>query len=562
MTPLGLVETTGQPAQPSTPLVPALSVRFEDVLASARRLWVRGRLGGLPRSAPAKSKESHWWGRWRRAPKPAVPPLVHLETRISGQTFTADVPLQPGDRFEALFAGDLPTARRGWRIARNRISCAGLTGEQCAVVLGSGAETRSAVVVILPLVFTQEQHGAQRLARSKSAVALAPILRGLQHSGGAWTYYYLGCVPPGLENRQGELALATTTLGWPTGEFVLLPADSLAAPAALVEGIDRLRWLFAGAAELIVVNQEPAATGPLASSVVAKADRADVRRLLHPEEDPRTVLQPTANEDPRSTGNGFHPARSNLVPRYPVVFCHGMLAMSTLRMCVPEDLNCFAPLRRFLEERGYRAFFPQVSPTGGVVARAAQLREQIERWTDGPINLIAHSMGGLDARHAITHEGLADRVRSLTTVSTPHRGTFLADWFITHFRHRVPLLFAMEAMGVNVDGFRDCRPDVCRAFNATTPDMPGIKYLSYGAAVTGSQVSPALRRAWTMLSAVEGPNDGMVSVASARWGEYLGTLNADHYAQTPDLTFVRPGEDFDSLSFYLGLLTNLARRGF
>jgi len=36
------------------------------------------------------------------------------------------------------------------------------------------------------------------------------------------------------------------------------------------------------------------------------------------------------------------------------------------------------------------------------------------------VHLFAHSMGGLDARHMITHLGMANRVRTLTTIGTPH----------------------------------------------------------------------------------------------------------------------------------------------
>ena len=65
-----------------------------------------------------------------------------------------------------------------------------------------------------------------------------------------------------------------------------------------------------------------------------------------------------------------------------------------------------------------------------------------------------------------------------------------------------------------------------------------------------------------LLTPREGPNDGLVSLASARWGEYLGTIHADHFAQTPDGVFLRPGEDFDALGFYTRLVEDLARRGF
>jgi triacylglycerol lipase len=92
--------------------------------------------------------------------------------------------------------------------------------------------------------------------------------------------------------------------------------------------------------------------------------------------------------------------------------------------------------------------------------------------------------------------------------------------------------------------------------------MPGVKYFSYGGEVPASRLSPLLRRGWNILKSVQGPNDGMVAVSSARWGEYLGTIQADHFAQTPDAVFLRPGEDFDSLGFFSRLVEDLARRGF
>jgi triacylglycerol lipase len=157
---------------------------------------------------------------------------------------------------------------------------------------------------------------------------------------------------------------------------------------------------------------------------------------------------------------------------------------------------------------------------------------------------------------------MADRVSSLTTISTPHRGTYLAEWFLRNYRHRFPLLFALEALGVNIAGFRACVRSTCAQFNATTPDAPSVRYFSYGAAVTQAQVNPILRRVWNILTALEGPNDGIVSVASAHWGEYLGTLAVDHFTQTPDYVLAHPQQGFDPLGFYLHLAEDLARRGF
>ena len=43
-----------------------------------------------------------------------------------------------------------------------------------------------------------------------------------------------------------------------------------------------------------------------------------------------------------------------------------------------------------------------------------------------------------------------------------------------------------------------------------------------------ARVSPALRRAWNLLTPVEGPNDGMVSITSASYGEHTDIWHGDH----------------------------------
>lgn len=563
MGPLGLVQPgTAGPESPPQPSATDLQVQFEETLASCRRLWLRGRLSGPALAAAGSAGEQPWWERWRRKPAAGEPPAVHLETRVSGHVLTAEVPLRSGGRFEAILTAELPVARRGWRIARNRVTWAGRNAEQCSVVLTPPDEARGVVIVLLPLALTSAAHGAEQFLRSEAATRLGPVLRELrQGPRGAHGLCYLAYVPPGAEPRPAALALAVTSLGWPGGNWVLLRDDHGSARCAFAEGIDRLRWLFAGNLDLVVINLEPDVAAELPALLEPREDRARVSRLVNPAEDPAAVLGGLPAEVVGRPGLTLRPTRAYLVPRHPVVFCHGMLAFSRLHMRLPEDLNSFSPLREFLRQRGFRALFPQVAPTGGVVARAGQLREQIRRWTDEPVNLIAHSMGGLDARYLLTHLGLADRVRSLTTIATPHRGTYLADWFLANYRQRVPLLLALEALGVNVDGFQDCRLDACRQFNARTPDVPGVRYFSFGGAVAAAHVAPVLRRAWHLLTVTEGPNDGMVSTASARWGEYLGTLHVDHFAQTPDMAFVRPGETFDALGFYLRLLQDLARQG-
>jgi triacylglycerol lipase len=537
-------------ANPPAPAEPRLWVG--ETLASSRRVWLRGRLLAVP---PAPSTNGNWYKRWWGKAQPPEPPRSgRLETRVSGTVLEADVPISPDGRFEALLPAELPPARRGWRVARNRLTYAGKTFEACALLLTPTPAASRAIVVVLPIAST--------FSRDPEARALAGCVRlnGWPASAAGQPIYYLAAVPLEAEDQQRELALATTALGWPAGHFVLLPAERASAASSLAVGVARLRWLFAGSLDVEVFNLEPEAASLLATDMAITEDRARVVRLANLESESwrmavRSIQDSVVQESLR-------PLRARRVTRFPLVFCHGMLAFSTIRMQLPENLNSFASLGQSLRDRGFRTLFPQVAPTSGIVDRARQLCEQIQRWTDQPVNLIAHSMGGLDARYLISHLNMADHVKSLTTISTPHRGTFMADWFIANYRNRVPLLLAMQAMGVNVDGFRDCKPSACTAFNAATPDMPGVTYFSYGGAVSQSRVTPFLRRAWTLLTPVEGANDGMVSVASARWGEYLGTIAADHFAQTPDAAFIRPGEDFDAAGFCFGVVEELARRGF
>jgi triacylglycerol lipase len=488
--------------------------------------------------------------------------MLQLQSEVGGATLQTTCPVQSDGIFDATFEVDLPPARRGWRIARNRVTLGTQTLPACSVVLEPPAEARTATIVILPCDYTLEPGGVQRLSQWLLAAPMAELFRRRQHCQTApCPVYYLAAVPLSGRSLQPELALAITSMGWPSGPFILAPASRSNAPEALAGILDRLRWLLAGRLDLLVINEEPRAQAAVLAAVRPKADRAAVDRFVRFDEDLTRISTLAAVPAARLLPTKPRPAHYRCVPRHPLVFCHGMLAMTMLRMQMPADTNSFIHLRPFLTERGIDALFPNVAPTGGVLERAEQLRDQIHRWTDEPVNIIAHSMGGLDARCLISRLGLAQRVRSLTTVSTPHRGSALAEWFHVHFRQRLPLFMTLEALGLNITGFGDCRPGRCREFNDRTPDAPGVRYFSYTAAVTPPRITPLLRRAWGIVTPQEGPNDGIVSVRSARWGEDLGTIAVDHFAQTPDGLFTRPDENFDTLGFYSRLIEGLARRG-
>lgn len=95
----------------------------------------------------------------------------------------------------------------------------------------------------------------------------------------------------------------------------------------------------------------------------------------------------------------------------------------------------FRGLKAHLQAGGHTAQFPPVPPIGTCESRARVLADAIQQaYPTGAVHIIAHSMGGLDSRMLIARNlhGLSDpgRIASLTTLSTPHRGTPLADLLV------------------------------------------------------------------------------------------------------------------------------------
>jgi hypothetical protein len=281
MTPVGLVEAVPQPIPTQVAPRAELQLHVEDVLATPQRLWVRGRLLDPDRPSPTL-RDTNWWEGWWVKPEAAVPPVTaQLQIHVSGHIFETTVPLTADGHFEALLDQPLPAARRGWRVARYQVTLAGGSARACGVVLTPPAEAAQAVVVLLPEALTYEADAFRRLARSEQIGQLTALFQRLQQTqGGARAIYYVAAVPSEAKDRQAQLALGATALGWPSGQFVLMPAEPVLCSAALTRGLDRLRWLLAGSLDLIVLNQEPAVGSALHQQLEPAADRAAIGHLV------------------------------------------------------------------------------------------------------------------------------------------------------------------------------------------------------------------------------------------------------------------------------------------
>lgn len=210
-----------------------------------------------------------------------------------------------------------------------------------------------------------------------------------------------------------------------------------------------------------------------------------------------------------------------------IVLVHGLCGFDRLYAFRRPMKDYFPGIGERLEAEGHRVFLAQVSPTAGIARRARDLKDFIDRVVPaGPIHLIGHSLGGLDARYAVSKLGLDSRVKSLTTVGTPHRGSSFADWG-WHNLSRLVVPF-LRLVGIPHEAFIDLRTDSCLRFNEDAPNVPGVRYASVAGACESSWVGLEWAVPHQIVDRAEGPNDGVVSVASAAWGESNEVWPGDH----------------------------------
>ena len=239
---------------------------------------------------------------------------------------------------------------------------------------------------------------------------------------------------------------------------------------------------------------------------------------------------------------------------FPIVLCHGVcrfdqLWSQALDVDNSDDpkkdmLHYFKGVRTMLVNQGFEVFHARVPWAAGVDERAEALRVCLERILHdscaAKINIMAHSMGGLDARHMLfndRHSGkIHQHVASLTTISTPHGGSPFADWAIGKVGDVIPIC---SSLGLDINAFHDLTVEACTRFNRQQAVVDfeaaceaGTRFQTYACRQKFIAIFTPLKLSYYYIEKEEGDNDGLVSVQSARWREryYRGTLeNTDHF---------------------------------
>src|SRR5271170_7975990 len=115
-----------------------------------------------------------------------------------------------------------------------------------------------------------------------------------------------------------------------------------------------------------------------------------------------------------------------------IILVHGILGFRE-----KFGIEYFRGVAEHFREKGLKVIAPILDPTQGIAFRGGQLCQQINRaLADGDLDptqkthIIAHSMGGLDSRWILSPanpNAIQAPIRSLTTISTPHLGSPIAD---------------------------------------------------------------------------------------------------------------------------------------
>ncbi|MBQ9069961.1 MAG: hypothetical protein IJY23_01260 [Clostridia bacterium] len=255
--------------------------------------------------------------------------------------------------------------------------------------------------------------------------------------------------------------------------------------------------------------------------------------------------------------------------KYPVILVHGLMIRHTKRF------KSFGKIENVLDNEGHNVYVSTHDGFGSIENNAEQLKEYVLKVLDETgaekVNLIGHSKGGLDSKYLITHLGMEDKIASLTTLSTPHKGSIIASsiWKLPLWLKKIIAFFINTFYRI----LGDKHPDAMRACDQLRSVDESEETLGFSEKVYCQSYSTTLERGrdcflmalphkiYKHFENVD--NDGLVSRESAKFGNYRGEcldISVSH-AQIVDFAS-RKSQKEKIYDFYKKLCRELEEMGF
>ena len=255
--------------------------------------------------------------------------------------------------------------------------------------------------------------------------------------------------------------------------------------------------------------------------------------------------------------------------KYPIILVHGIAIRES------KYLKAFGKIEGTLKDAGYDTYTANTDAFGTVEGNAEQLRAIINdiliKTDSEKVNVIAHSKGGLDTKYMIANLAMEDKVASLTTLCTPHKGSVIASeiWKLPSFIKRF-LAFFINTFYKMIG---DKNPDSLKVCEQLKKKENSEETACYSEKVYCQSYSTRLERGrdcvlmavpmkiYSMKDGAE--NDGVVSVESAKFENYRGECldESISHTQIVDLLAKRKNRK-RILNFYVDLCRELAEMGY
>ena len=260
--------------------------------------------------------------------------------------------------------------------------------------------------------------------------------------------------------------------------------------------------------------------------------------------------------------------------KYPIVLVHGISYKNNIFV-----KKYWGNIPNVIRKNGAIVYVSNVDAFGTIENNAGQLQREILKIIDETgcekVNLIAHSKGGLDSRYMISKLNMANYVASLTTISTPHRGSQWADvglkWAKKNKMEKpadfICYIFAKIILDENPQPFEayyQFRTDNMEQLNKTLPNATGVYYQSYGSYVNDSFPSLPIRFKNKIITKEVGLNDGIVPAYSYKWGEFQGYVGQEIAGGVSHFEIIGFSNltNFNHIQFFITLVHNLKTKGF
>ena len=226
-----------------------------------------------------------------------------------------------------------------------------------------------------------------------------------------------------------------------------------------------------------------------------------------------------------------------------IVLAHGIFGFGEL---IPgfTFINYFNGVKTHLELQGHDVIAPTVKPIGSIEIRAKELADKVlhDPKVGRGMHIIAHSMGGLDARQALaTNDDFCEHIATLVTIGTPHLGSKVANVVVKAVG---PILltipgFLKSTLHDNAGAIEELTTDFCAGFNERTENTEAISNVRYIEVAGDKSQTNAGLGFFNVAAKIGGidneVNDGVVVKSSAlrdlKGHEHLADWPVDHVGE-------------------------------